>query len=149
MRVHVLCLKVGRTLFSQKHSYDIMQSKGRGGYMLPPNAREGDFVEVSCQDNSHYGMVGRIKQLTPSKATVDIFGKLVDIDKKDLHLRARIGSRTHEGLTEQINARETPNLDEMGYDGLIDFALDSQEWEWAKELVERKMEYVSKKKKAQ
>ncbi|NKI24720.1 hypothetical protein HFN20_26570 [Paenibacillus dendritiformis] len=93
-------------------------------------------------------MVGRIKQLTPSKATVDIFGKLVDIDKKDLHLRARIGSGTHEELKEQINARETPNLDEMGYDGLFNFAIDNQEWEWAKELVDRKMKYLSMKKKA-
>lgn len=115
--------------------------------MIPHNAREGDFVEVTCKDNLYFGMIGRIKQITPSKVTVDIYGKLVDIDKEELTLRARVGSGTHDALTEQINSQETSNLDEEGYDALIDYAIDIKDFEWAKDLVHRKNQYLIDKRK--
>lgn len=116
--------------------------------MLPNNAREGDFIEVNNRENAYYGMIGRIKQLTPTKVTVDIYGKYVDINKEDLILRARVGTNTHDALVEQINSQECAHLDEIGYDGLINLAIDMKDWEWAKELVDRKYEYLAKKNKA-
>lgn len=111
--------------------------------MLPVNAREGDFVEVSNRDSAYFGMIGKIKQLTPTKATVDIYGKFVDIEKKDLELRARTGTGSHDSLVEQIKSQEVANLDEEGYNGLINLAIDLQEWEWAKELVDRKNKFLA------
>jgi signal peptidase I len=115
--------------------------------VLPDNARAGDFVVVNNKENTYYGMIGRIKEITPIGVTVDIYGKLVKLNKGDLILRARVGMGKHDELVEQVNSQECAHLDEIGYDGLIDLAIDLKEWGWAKELVDRKYEYLAKKNK--
>ena len=108
--------------------------------MIPVTTREGDFVEVIDKKSEYFGMIGKVKGLNSRSALVDIYGKLVEIDRVDLRLRARVGSRTHDELTDQINSRD-PELDEEGYNALIDFALDIRDFKWAAELVDRKNDY--------
>jgi len=112
--------------------------------VLSINARKGDFVLVNNKDNQHFGMIGRIKRINDDTVIVDIYGDSVEIDKKDLILSARRGTNKHDHLTEQIKSQKCAHLDEVGYDGLINLAIDMQDWEWAKELVDRKYKYLAR-----
>lgn len=106
--------------------------------MIPANARQGDFVTVSNEDNTYFGAIGKIKQLHPKTATVDIYGKEVEIPTSDLTMKARTGTGSHDAITQQIKERECDNLDADGYNALINFAIDSKDFDWAKELIDRR-----------
>lgn len=112
---------------------------------LPINVRPGDIVEIIGEDDTHYGLLAKIKKVSPDYVIVDLFGKEKVIPLQYVTLKARLGSHTHDDLTEQINAQELSHLDEIGYDALINFAIDARDWTWAKDLVDRKMEYINRK----
>jgi hypothetical protein len=114
--------------------------------MLTFNARSGDFVDVLTKEHSYYGMIGSIKQLSPETATINFYGKDIEVPKLDLMLRARVGTSTHDEVSLQLKSQETSNLDAEGYNGLINYAIDIKDWDWANELVERKNKLPTKRK---
>lgn len=122
-----------------------------GDIMLPMSARPGDIVEVTVTNSRYFGMLGKLvtspKEFDPF-VKVNFHGKEVKIPKNHLTLKARTGSATHSKLSSQIEKMTRMNLtDDLtceDYDDLINLALDLKDYEWAKELVERKYSHKKK-----
>lgn len=124
-----------------------------GDTMLPATSRPNDIVQVIQEDNKYYGMIGKLVKKYTDKNTkeemivVDIYGKEVTFKRSELRMMARVGTNTHDKLTEELEAKNTNHLTVEDYDDLINIAIDlavasgnKEDWEWAQDLVKRKQE---------
>jgi hypothetical protein len=105
--------------------------------MLHSNARPEDFIEIVNPNHKMYGFIGRLLKMGEDTVEVEVLGLPISLSKKDVKLRARRGSRTHDEFTEMYKSQVTNYIDELGYKTLIDLALDIRDFEWVKELSER------------
>ncbi|KZR57921.1 hypothetical protein [Pseudobacillus badius] len=108
--------------------------------MLPVTARPNDIVEVINEDHDYYGLVGKLtsKDEENDKYSVDIFGKSVTFRRKDLVMKARVGTSKHLRYEEIVHSKQTTHLTKEDYNVLINLAIDQRDFEWAKELLERR-----------
>ncbi|QNR70390.1 hypothetical protein IAQ67_28975 (plasmid) [Paenibacillus peoriae] len=106
--------------------------------MLPDNARSGDLVLVHKEDDEYFYMYGEIVERTESKVKIMINGRIAIYAPDEIHLAARAGRNLHEEIKEQLESKEPSLLTMEDINDLINLAIDMEEWEWAKDLVNRK-----------
>lgn len=106
--------------------------------MIPVNARCGDLVVVSNTDSDYFGAIGRIELLFTKEVNIDFYGKVIRLPKEDLTLKARKGTITHDFLSQQIKEHDSSSLAVEDYNSLVNFAIDSNDFDWARELISRR-----------
>ncbi|MCY7861178.1 hypothetical protein MOD67_14220 [Bacillus licheniformis] len=106
--------------------------------MLPHTARIDDIVEVIDKNHDYFGRTGKIANIMLGKVVVNFNDREVGLHPSSLSLKARLGTRKHKELMEDMEGRQSKYLTWDDLNDLMNYALDLQDYEWAYELKQRR-----------
>lgn len=107
--------------------------------MLPSTARPKDIVEVINEDHDYYGLYGKLVSKSEDRAVVRFYkGRDIEIERKDLKMKARVGTSRYKELKQRIEEYQTNLLTWEDLNEIMNHAIDVGDYKWAYEIKQRR-----------